>query len=266
MPIATALFQYQLPLTATRVVRVVTNLGTTDLSVPYVGTTAYFMLGDSTSADALQVLETAIDTVSGVDSCTITLTGTVAARRVNVVYTSGTITTLDLQWGHANSTLDGTIFGFSGNTGNFGPGGGGFTSPNMPMGWLPLGRPVSVDSRPRQRRRGGGRKALSGLTRRSNFGLARDERQLSASLLLQTLALDEYAAATSPYATVESMMVRSLSLGYAVRYVPDDTAVGTYTTWYLDPDGAGNDANFGLERMDDISILRWQWAADFVEA
>ena len=247
---------------STGVLRVVTNLGTNDVTVTYSPTTAYYMLADGSAGDALQPIAAAIEGITGVSTVTWSTTGTGLSRRVNIAFTGTTVTSLDLQWAHANTTLDETLYGWTANTGNFAA---NTTSTQMPMGWVPLLRPVTVDSRPRQRRVGGGRRAISGLTRRSNFGLVRDARQLSATLLSQTVALDEFASASTPYATIESMCVRSLSLGYGLHYVPDETSLGTYSTLYLAPGDVGDDPNYGLERMDEVSILRWQWAMAFVQ-
>lgn len=200
---------------------------TTDLTFSVSPGRYYWTVGDGQAdadtsggvGDLLEVLRACIATHSQAGTVTCTLVG----HRVRI--TSSALGTITLLWAHANTTLDGRIFGWtsSSTSASTSP----ITAPNLPQGlWLP-NKPVSEpDSRDRRVTLGGMAETLSGAYRVSSFGTAQRERTLSFRLLQRAVALDEYAAASAPYGTWEQAWA-SISLGRPFRLYADD---GTLTS------------------------------------
>ena len=195
-------------------------------------------------ADALELLETCLETHSQIGVATVSLVN----HRVQVTHDS--LGALNLLWADGATTLDGRWFGWT--TANTGATSGTMTAPNQPQGWWLPGRPVSEpDSRNRAVTLGGYTETLSGRMRVSHFGSSRKVRTMTFRLLPRALALAEYAANSAPYGTFEELW-SSLSQGRPVRFYPSSTALGSsdYTLYHTrslaDP----------LDR-DPSTILRW---------
>jgi hypothetical protein len=195
-------------------------------------------------ADALELLETCLETHSEIGVATVSLVN----HRVQVTHDS--LGTLNLLWADGATTLDGRWFGWT--TASTGATSGVMTAPNQPQGWWLPGRPVSEpDSRVRAVTLGGYTEALSGRMRVSHFGSSRKVRTMTFRLLPRALALAEYAAATAPYGTFEHLW-SSLSRGRPVRFYPSATALTSsdYTLYHT------RSLSDPLDR-DPSTILRW---------
>lgn len=137
-------------------------------------------------------------------------------------------TSMRVLWGNALTTLDSRIFGFtqadpSAATSHL--------APALPRGlWAPPGVwPIST-SRPIARRRVGVAESLSGRVRVATWAESRGGLKLQFGRIQRAWALDEYAASTAPYATLEQVW-SALSRGRPIRYLEDVTAPNTYRTW-----------------------------------
>lgn len=137
-------------------------------------------------------------------------------------------TSMRVLWGDALTTVDSRVFGFtqadpSAATSHL--------APALPRGlWAPPGVWPTWTSRPIARRRVGVAESLSGRVRVATWAEARALLQLEFGRIQRAWALDEYAAATAPYATLEQVW-SALSRGRPIRYLEDVTAPGTYQTW-----------------------------------
>lgn len=195
-------------------------------------------------ADALELLETCLETHSEITVATVSLVN----HRVQITHDS--LGSMNLLWADGATTLDGTWFGWtSASTGAIT---GTVTAPNQPQGWWLPGRPVSEpDSRNRAVTVGGTTETISGIGRTSYFGSSRKTRSMTFRLLPRTLALAEYATSTAPYGTFEHLWA-SLVQGRPVRFYPNASALTSsdYTLYrsrsLADP----------LDR-DPSTILRW---------
>jgi hypothetical protein len=262
MPIEQAQFRYGVPLSGSFVVRVATDVSTADLTIgPFDPYTDWLMLADGTADDALEVFATGLETHAGIVSATPTLDTETGIVTWAFTYTGGATTT-NLLWSHVNTTGDATQWGWLADTDS--GAGASLVTPAVPMGLVPTigGRPVSTDSRPRQRIVGGIARSISNLTRATTWGTPALERTLSVDLLQQDYALDEYAPVTAPYATIESML-RSLGQGLVLHYIPDAANPATYSVMRLAVLAPGPD--HGLTRSGAGQFIRrWAWTADFV--
>lgn len=260
MAVPNAAFRYGVRFSSTSyVLRVEFDTAEEDLTFPATGSldpaVDYFFLGDGTAADLCEILADTVATHTGISACTVTLD--VAGRELEVDATGVSGSGLEILWSHANTTLDATIFGWT-NTADSGLEDNVVISPNLPMGLIFMDRPVTTDSRPRQGTVGGTSRTVSGNTRTSRIAVPLKERGFTADLLLETLALDEYAPATEPYATFESMYVRALFLGHSVHYIPDDSDMTVYSVLKLAPplrDMLSRDSRY---------FLRWANSLKFV--
>lgn len=232
-----ALMRYGIRFGATSyTLRVDSTTGPEDLTFPASGSldvnADYFMSGDGSSTDLLQLLEDFILQHSNVATCSVTLD---SSWRVQV---TGTLTAgigFQLLFNHANSDLDGTIWGWDGDSDTGLP----VTSDTIPQGILRFEQPLVDDSRPRQPRIGGIAMAMSGASRTSDFGKPKKVRTLSAGLIHRSKALIEYAEPTGPdphgYSTVEWAYDRSQAYGYSFRYHADENDSAGFGTYKLAP-------------------------------
>lgn len=263
MPIEQSAFRYGIRFSAASyVIRVTFNGTTDDIRFPVTGTDLdptvdYFFMEDGSAIDLCELLADAITSHGGgeIDSTSVVIDPVSLELELTVTPLAGD--GIQILWSHANTTLDATIFGWT-NDADSDLEDTTILSPNLPMGLIYLDRPVSVDSRSRQPLVGGISRSISGLTRASTFGTPRKERSLTANLLPETFALDEYAPSNTPYATFESMHVRAAGLGRTIHFIPDATLPLDYIEMHLAPPLVDN------LRRDDTYRLRWSWNADYI--
>lgn len=214
----------------TYVIRVVVNSVTEDLTFPTSGstldtTTDYFMTGDEDSVDLCELLETCIEQHSEVTTAAVTIDSNFL---VEVDVAAGGGSTIDLQWDHGNTTLDGTVWGFTATTGNDDPA----VSDTLPQGlWRPT-RPIGIDSRDRQPLMGGVSSSVQGDTRVASFGTPYKEREITFVVMPQAKVLTEYAASSEPTGAFEYAWVNSIGLGRTFRLYADETDISTGSSAY----------------------------------
>ena len=265
MPLANAMFRYGIRFASTSyVVRVATSIGTQDLTFPASGSldlyTDYFWLFDGSATDLAALWDACLESGDVVEA-TSTLDG---SHRVSTALSGfGSPTYVQILWTHANTTLDAyaPVFGWPGtsDTGQADP----LVSDDMPQGLVYLDRPVTDDSRPRQRKLAGSVRLVNGDTVTTVLADPYRDRMLSAGLVASAKSLEEYASATEPYGTLESMYTRALAHGHAVHYVPDDTDTTTYVTLRMTPpikETLERDDKAGLARA-----TRWTWSGRFTQ-
>jgi hypothetical protein len=133
-----------------------------------------------------------------------------------------------LLWNHENTTLDAEVFGFLNTadaTSTSTTGGAYIASVDHPKGlWRP-GRPAWTDEGEYTPVIGGITRGISGVSRVSRVGLGKAERDLSWKYIVDARARIESATATGPYDSFEYMWLYAASLGYPIRWYPDETAM-----------------------------------------
>ncbi len=206
--------------------------GSEDLTFPDSGTlgstTDYYMSTDGdASTDLVQMLETVIEAHQDIDAATVTIN---SSWRVSVTVDTfaGGATEFSIDWDHANTTLDGNVYGWAADTASSST----VTASYVPMGhWRP-GAPVTSDGRNRQLVVGGVASTLSGKSRVSSMiapASAPKTRDMEFRNLLKTVMLDEYMVATEPYSSFERNWHYSIALGRLCRFYTDEDAISTAT-------------------------------------
>ena len=202
---------------------------TEDLAFPAVTLDRdYFNSGDSLATvgaeDLLPLLETMLETHSGITAVTATLDSSFKIRLefvpTNVVFR--------LEWSTAPATtLDGTIFGFDAlsSIDSVGSGSNEIVAPNQPFGiWRPS-RPIATDSEKRQPVVGGVAETISGKSRVSRIDTPRKVRDIGWQRLAESNVREEHA--TIPHETGERFWVDSLSRGREFRLYESDLNLAT---------------------------------------
>lgn len=224
---------------AAPVLRVTTGATTEDLTLAATVGRYYWQVGGAADTDggvggvgdAIVALQTALNTNTGGGTYTVTRS---ASGYVTIACSAPGPTPVNfrLLLGHANTTLDPTLYGFTATSYPLGGASYTVTSPYVAKGiWQP-GQPPTVDSRDRQPIVGGVATAISGLARTARLATPRKTRSVRWEHLLQSLALDEYAASADPYGTAETMWREGLSYGRPVRYYELPTSAPTTHTLY----------------------------------
>lgn len=249
------------------VLRVVANATTTDLAFPASGSLTvgrnYWMVDDS-QADAA-----GSGNINGVGSlCTLLENcliahSQIATAVVTIDQTTPTEWTLkivcdvavQILWAHANTTLDKTLFGFTGSTSSattlYG---------TLPPGlWAPrLAR--TTDTRKRTGRVARTTRALSGRTRTAQLSTGADERTLTFQYVPKEFALIEYSDSTEPSNNFESLQDAML-IGRPVRVYEDDSIRNSAAyQLFVSRDGADT-----LESMSAQNLVWWQCSLPLVE-
>ena len=221
--------------------------------------TDYFFLGNGAANDLCFLLAEAITSHDGGEIASTDVVVDAAGRELEITVTPvGAVDGLQLHW--STASLDATVFGWLADT-DSDLEDLTLVSPNLPMGLVYLERPVTDDSRPRQPVVGGLVQSLDGNVEATTLDLPLRHRMLSVEKLHRSLALEEYAPATEPYNTLESLHVRAAARGHTVHYVPDDTAPLTYDVLRLRPPLEDR-----MERDTSTqSRMLWKWSADFVQ-
>ena len=131
----------------------------------------------------------------------------------------------EIYWTHANTDLDGTLFGFA--AADVASASGALSAPSRTQGiWAP-GVPYSVDDRDRQPYVGSRRRSASGLQRTSYVAAPKKRRPVFWDLINKAKALDEYVAADDLTGSFEDLEA-ALALGRRVRlYDAADTRTAT---------------------------------------
>lgn len=184
--------------------------------------------------DLMAILRTCIQSHTASPTVTCTLD---ANWRMRVTLTGGG-STIQLLWAHANTTLDTAVnganpFGYSGDT----SAASAVVSASMPMGlWRP-GYPIWNDGRPQRPMIGGVGRSLAGRSRVSDFGTASRERPIYFGRLRQAQVLEEYAASTALWGTLEHAWHNALGLGQPFRLYEDESTLASgssaYTLWRI---------------------------------
>jgi len=209
-------------------IRVTVGATTTDVAVSAVSTSDYYTVGDGQSDDLLAKVQAAIQSHSGITTCTVVLT---AGWRVQITTDASAV----IEWGAAETTLTPGLIGFAAET----PGLIGFgaetprpasttvTGTLAPWGlWRP-GRPVSYpDSRERRQFIGGHSVSMSGKVRVSDFGEIAARRSMSFPLLQPPVALAEFSP-DGPGQTFEYAWHESMRLGRPWRLYEDESDLTT---------------------------------------
>lgn len=204
----------------------------------------YYVTGDGQADDLLALLEAAMEAHGSTPAITPSMVGFTAR------FATGGVS-IQLEWTHANTTLDPAIFGWTASADSALA--ATITSPNQVGGLWRAGAPPMYDSRPRQPVIGGVARTLRGDVRASNFGTPYKMRELGWHLLPQEIALEQYATTTAPKSAFESCWLESLSRGHAFRYYPDEDDLSSgsgYTTMRI------SEITEPLQR-DDRYLKRW---------
>lgn len=227
MSIPDSLVMWPVRFSATSYVLRVTAGGvTSNLAFPASGslstTQDYYMTGDGQSDDLITMLAETVQSHANVATCGGSVTaGFRVELNADVAFT--------LHWSHANTTLDGLIFGWTGSdTASADP----QTSPNMPQCWWRPGRPIAVDSRDRQPVIGGVAQSIAGDVRISSFGTPYKERDISFIYVTQNKILSEYAESDEPYNVFEYAWVNSIALGRIIRIYDDEGSISGGSSTY----------------------------------
>lgn len=162
--------------------------------------------------DLLLLLKTCLDAHAGVGTFTITLN---SALRMLISCTA----TFSIDWAHAGTTIDPTVFGFIAAATASGT---SVTSPNLPKGIFRPERFVSRDSRDQQPVIVGSAVSLSGEQRTARMALPKKERDFEFHFLNESKALTEFTAATEPYGAFEYCWLDALTQGRPIRYYGDE--------------------------------------------
>lgn len=211
------------------VLRVTCNAVTEDLTFSVTAGRDYWMSGDAAAdtaagnGDALDRLRACLETHSELSGVTLQIEDDMrvfakAAQSYQIL------------WGHANTTLDPLVFGW---TATDTAGSANQYSPNVPRGlWRP-GVMAARDTRSRARYVGGTAVALSGAQRTSRIAESAAERDLELRLIPRQRALQEYATSSEPYNTWEYAWQEAVSLGRRLRFYDRATqrGVNDYTLY-----------------------------------
>ena len=188
-------------------------------------TTDYFMCGDGAADDLITMLAATLNTHTSLSTATVALN---ASHKI-VVYPDAGLSTVEILWADAGTSLSGHVFGWPASTGSSTP----ITATNQPYGiWLP-GRPPSVDTRDRQPIVGGINESVSGKVRVTRIALPNKRRDLGWAYIEQARALAEYTGTAGSQAALEFAAVESIQRGHSLRYYDDATAMDTevYNTY-----------------------------------
>lgn len=226
-------FLYPVRFAATSyVLRVTANAVTTDLTFPASGSldseTDYGMWADGSATDLIEMLDLCLEAHAQITTATTTFNASDYLSTV-LVLSGGTAT---IHWGHANTTLDESIFGYANSDSSTGT---TIAGTLVPRGVVFPEQPPSEDSRERQGVVGGTSISVSGLPRTSRFTLPKETRDLFFDLVPQEKTRIEYAASDELNANFEYMWLNALSLGRRIRYAEDRTTLTTYSLYRWRP-------------------------------
>lgn len=214
-------------------IRVTLNSVTQTLTTPTltVGRN-YWMAGDSVAdastdggvGDAIRLLEDTLDTHTQVGSG-----WSVSLSATNVV-TIFHASTFQIQWGHASTTLDEALYGFTAANWPSSPG----TTTTAPYrtkhAWAP-GIAPSEDTREVQEHVASMTRALSGVQRTAHLASPKKRRALAWPLIQQALVREEYASSAGH--TFETIYDERIAVGHRLRYYADATDRATWGLYKL---------------------------------
>lgn len=198
------------------VLRVTANSVSEDLDLDLSGS-------DPDTSDLMTALEDALETHSEITTATVSLQSDFKVRVVTDIAST-------LEWSHANTTLEGKIFGWTTTDTSSAT---THDAPNEVGGlWRP-GKPPETDTGDVQRTVGGVTTALSGKQRTSFFVRPYEVRDMFFGMLLQERAEERYALSGVPEGAFETAWLTALSYGRPMFYCPDEDDLDTYTEYVL---------------------------------
>lgn len=217
------------------------------VTIPTVATTTYWMIGDGTSTDFLEILRQGLETHTSAP----TMTATLSEFQVETEITAGG-SQHQLVWTNGSTTLDPLLLGYASGADSSSL--AVLTSANEAGGLLRPARPRARDSREMTPQLRASAKALSGARRTSHFGEGKSERTLRFELMNEERVLDESRNSSRPYSTWQYAWEQSISHGYAFR-LHDDEGDAAYSVYRYDK----NDAKEPYARNSRYFVL---WDAD----
>ena len=216
-------------------------------------TTDYFAGANSTGISTFGMLTYAILTHSLASGVAVSVD---SELRTTIQVTGGSIIQIDFS--DPLTTMDARLFGFLPGM-NASGSGGLVTSTHQASGlWRP-GRTTAEDSRERPVLVSGIARTVDGLARVVSIGAARNERDVSWSLVPQEVTLSEYAAA--PQQSLEHAWSESIARGHTLRLYDDETQLiaGSYSSYQT------RSLEEPSTRSDDYPV-RWDVGLELVSA
>lgn len=216
--------------TADPVLRVDTGTAQ-DVAVPFNVDEDYWMSGDGqTTTDQRDAIERLI---AGLNTNTdgVTFSASLSARNVLTITSDAPASIL---WSHANTELDGLLFGYTGDTG---PGTSHVAPQQTQFCWIPSredsrARPPSLPGRAHPVTRGVTTRAISGVSRSYDLSgtTSLGERTIQWEMIRREKILTEYALAAEPYGALEWFWVNGGSVR-DLRYYEDKTVRTSSSYW-----------------------------------